>query len=132
MDDAGRLFLGYVLVWFLIDLSQGERRLLTSVTALWLFALPLIDTVLIMVRRMLYGRSPFLANQRYLHHLLLTVGFSPKRTLVLMLIVALAAVCVGLAGYFLGVLEHWMFLGFACLFVLYFRATMRACKTLNL
>lgn len=126
MGDAGSLFLGFALVWFLIDLSQGEQRLMAPVTALWLFALPLLDTVSIIGRRILLGRSPFLADREHFHHILLAAGFGPKRTLLLMVLIALAVAGVGLAGHFFGVSEHWMFFGFLCLFALHFRITMRA------
>ncbi len=124
MGDAGSLFLGFVLVWFLVALSQGEERRLAPVTALWLCALPLIDTISMMVRRMLLRRSPFLVDQEHFHHILLAAGFSPKQTLVMMLSVALDAACTGLAGHFLGVPEHWMFFGFLGLLALHFRTIM--------
>jgi len=125
MGDAGSLFLGFVLVWFLVALSQGEQRLLAPVTALWLFALPLIDTILMLVRQMVLGRSPFLADQEHFHHILLAASFGPKQTLVRMLLLALAAACIGLAGHFLGVPEHWMFFGFLGLLALHFQMIMR-------
>lgn len=125
MGDAGSLFLGFVLTWFLVALSQGEQRLLAPVTALWLFALPLVDTLSMLARRMLRGRSPFLADQEHFHHILLAAGFGPGQTLVLMLLLALAAACIGLAGHFLGVSEHWMFFGFLGLLALHFRMIMR-------
>jgi UDP-GlcNAc:undecaprenyl-phosphate GlcNAc-1-phosphate transferase len=114
MGDAGSLFLGFVLAWSLIEVSQGEHRLLPPVTALWLFALPLVDTISMMLRRILLGRSPFLADREHFHHVLLAAGLSPKQTLILMSLLALAGVGVGLAGYFLG------------LFVLHFWTIMRA------
>lgn len=120
MGDAGSMFLGFVLAWFLIRFSQGEGRLLAPVTALWIFALPLIDTVAVMVRRILLGRSPFLADREHFHHLLLAVGFTPKQTLTLILLLAFAAAVVGLAGEYLGIAEHQMFLGFLALFALHF------------
>lgn len=126
MGDAGSLSLGFILVWFFVDLSQGEQRLLAPVTVLWLFALPLIDTVSIMMRRILRGRSPFRADQEHFHHILLAAGFRPKQVLILMLLGALVAAGIGLAGHFLEIPEHWMFLGFLCLFVLHFRTIMRA------
>jgi UDP-GlcNAc:undecaprenyl-phosphate/decaprenyl-phosphate GlcNAc-1-phosphate transferase len=126
MGDAGSLFLGFVLAWFLIEVSQGEHRLLPPVTALWLFALPLVDTISMMLRRILMGRSPFLADREHFHHVLLAAGFSPKQTLVLMVLLALAGVGVGLTGYFLGIEQRLMFLGFLSLFALHFWTIMRA------
>ncbi|MCG6862624.1 MAG: undecaprenyl/decaprenyl-phosphate alpha-N-acetylglucosaminyl 1-phosphate transferase, partial [Chromatiaceae bacterium] len=126
MGDAGSLFLGFVLAWFLVRLSQGEQRLLAPVTALWLLALPLIDTVSLMVRRMLLGRSPFTADREHFHHILLAAGFSPKQTLALMVLLGFTAAGVGLAGHFLGIPERWMLLGFLGLFTLHFWMIMRA------
>ncbi len=126
MGDAGSMFLGFVLAWFLIQLSQGENRLLAPVTALWILALPLIDTVSMMVRRIRLGRSPFLADREHLHHILMAAGFTPKQTLVLMVLVALTATGIGLVGHLVGAPEHWMFLGFIALFTLHHWAVMRA------
>ena len=132
MGDAGSMFLGFVLAWLLVKYSQGEHRLLAPVTALWLFALPLIDTVSMMLRRAMLGRSPFLADREHFHHILMAAGFSPKQTLGLMVLLAATTAGVGLAGHFLGVAEHWMFLGFVALFALHFRLVMSAWRVKRL
>jgi UDP-GlcNAc:undecaprenyl-phosphate GlcNAc-1-phosphate transferase len=126
MGDAGSMFLGFVLAWFLIELSQGEDRLLAPVTALWILALPLIDTVSMMVRRIRLGRSPFLADREHLHHILTAAGFTSKQTVLLMFLVALTTAGIGVVAHLLGVAEHWMFLGFIALFSLHHWAVMRA------
>lgn len=126
MGDAGSMFLGFVLAWLLIQFSQGGDRLLAPVTALWIFALPLMDTVSMMLRRMLLGRSPFAADRQHYHHILIAAAFTPKQTLMLMILLAVVAASVGLAGHFLGIAEHWMFLGFVALFLLHFWMVMRA------
>jgi len=122
-----------ILAFLGFNLRLGGRALvlrsMAPVTALWLFAVPLIDTVSIMGCRVLLGRSPFLANQEHFHPILLAAGFSPKRALVLILLIGLAAACVGLVGHFLGVSKHWMFLGFLFLFALHFWILMRAWRT---
>lgn len=125
MGDAGSMFLGFVLAWFLIRFSQGEEALLAPVTALWFLAIPLIDTVSMMLRRVLLGRSPFLADREHFHHMLLAAGFTARQTLALMFLIALFAAGVGLLGEHLGVAEHWMFLGFVGLFALHFWAISR-------
>ena len=126
MGDAGSMFLGFVLAWLLVQFSQGEGRLLAPVTALWIFALPLLDTVSMMLRRVLLGRSPFVADRRHYHHILIAAGFTQKQALLWMIVVAVVAAGVGLAGHFLGIAEHWMFLGFVVLFLLHFWMVMRA------
>jgi UDP-GlcNAc:undecaprenyl-phosphate GlcNAc-1-phosphate transferase len=132
MGDAGSMFLGFALAWFLIQFSQGEHRLMAPVTALWIFALPLIDTVAMMARRVMLGRSPFLADREHFHHLLLAAGLSEKQTLALMVLLALAAAGVGLTGEVLAVPEPWMFVGFAALFGLHFWVVMRAWRSKRL
>jgi UDP-GlcNAc:undecaprenyl-phosphate GlcNAc-1-phosphate transferase len=126
MGDAGSMFLGLVLAWLLIGFSQGEGRLMSPATALWIFAVPLIDTVSLMLRRMICGRSPFEADREHFHHILRAAGFSRKQTLALVLTLALTAAAVGLGGFFLGVSEHWMFFGFLSVFGLHFWLVMRA------
>ena len=131
MGDTGSMFLGFVLTWFLIQLSQGEERALAPVTALWIVALPLIDTVASMVRRMLLGRSPFTGDREHFHHMLLAAGFTPKQTLALMVLLALGAAAVGLSGQFAGIPEHWMFLGFLALFALHFGLILRSWRAMR-
>jgi UDP-GlcNAc:undecaprenyl-phosphate GlcNAc-1-phosphate transferase len=125
MGDAGSMFLGLALAWFLIGFSQGEGRLMSPATALWIFALPLIDTVSLMLRRMICGRSPFEADREHFHHILRAAGFSRKQTLAVALTLALTAAAVGLGGFFLGVSEQWMFFGFLSVFGLHFWMVMR-------
>ncbi len=126
MGDAGSMFLGFILAWLLVALSQGSDRLIAPVTAVWIFAVPLIDTVSMMLRRALLGRSPFLADREHFHHILIAAGFTPKQSLGVMVLFASTAAAAGLAGHFMGVAEHWMFLGFIALFTLHFHLIMSA------
>ena len=128
MGDAGSMFLGFALAWFLIDFSQGDDRLLPPAVALWIFAVPLIDTVAMMLRRTLRGRSPFAADREHFHHVLLLAGFSPKITLVIILTVSAACAAAGMAAWYLGVPEAVLFYAFLILFALYFWLIMRAWK----
>lgn len=126
MGDAGSMFLGFVLAWFIIDFSQGEERLMTPATALWIFAVSLIDTVSQMLRRILKGRSPFSADRGHFHHILLLAGFTPKKVLGIIVGITVITSLIGLAGLYGGISEAVMFYGFLGLFALYFLAIMRA------
>ncbi|MFQ5545739.1 MAG: MraY family glycosyltransferase [Acidiferrobacterales bacterium] len=109
MGDAGSMFLGFALAWFVISLSQGENRAMTPVTALWILALPLIDTVSILLRRVLSGRSPFSGDRDHLHHILLMAGCSVNKTNGVLLS---ATLILGLAAVFAlyhRIAEHIMF-----------------------
>ncbi len=131
MGDSGSMFLGLLLAWFFIKLSQGEPRAFTPVTALYLFALPLLDTVTLMIRRILKGRSPFTADRQHLHHLLLRAGCSVNQSVLILWSISLALASVGLAGFYLQVAENVLFYAFLGLFVLYFHGTWKAVRSIN-
>jgi UDP-GlcNAc:undecaprenyl-phosphate GlcNAc-1-phosphate transferase len=120
MGDAGSMFLGVVVVWFLISFSQGEQRAMTAATALWIFALPLLDTGSMTIRRLLNGHSPFKPDRGHLHHLLLDAGFSGIQTLFIILSLAVSLAVVGIVGLYFEVAEVIMFWGFISLFFVYF------------
>lgn len=126
MGDAGSMLLGFLLAWYFISMSQGQDRLITPVTALWLFSMPLFDTVGIIIRRILKGRAPFKADREHLHHVFLHAGFSKCKTVNLMLLASTILGSIGLLGHNLGVPESLMFVIFIMLFIAYFYAMMRA------
>ena len=124
LGDAGSTTLGFVLTWFAISLSQGEDRAITPAVALWFIMLPIFDTVAMMLRRLIKGRSPFSADREHIHHVFLLAGFSVNETVTIMAAAALIGVGIGLlsmdiaatdfyvAGFFLiaGILYFWMVL----------------------
>ncbi len=122
MGDGGSMFLGLLLAWLLIRLSQGNNAVMTPVTALWLVAMPLFDTVSVMLRRLLKGHSPFVADRQHLHHLLQAAGYSVFQATSIILGLAAGFALVGVVGYRLGIPEGIMFIGFMLLFSTYFLA----------
>ncbi len=125
MGDAGSTMLGFVLAWFLVHLSQGPAAVMVPMTAVWILAVPLLDTVAVMIRRIRAGHSPFAADRQHLHHLLLGLGLSDGQTTALLLAVALTTGAAGVAAYGLGAPEHLQFYAFLVLFGLYYRVTTR-------
>lgn len=129
MGDAGSMFIGFTLAWYLVMLSQGEGAVLEPVTALWILGLPLIDTVGIMLRRMLRGRSPFAADREHMHHLLLALGVRTQRALMILLTLNVLLATAGIAAQYLGVsgpVRFWAFLG---LFAAYFLLSLRVWRS---
>jgi UDP-GlcNAc:undecaprenyl-phosphate GlcNAc-1-phosphate transferase len=125
MGDAGSTMLGFVLGWFLVHLSQGREAVMAPVTAIWIVALPLMDTVAVMARRIHAGRSPFAADRQHLHHLLLGLGLTDGRVCAILLAVATLAATGGVLAWWLKVPEHWQFYTFLAMFALYYRLTTR-------
>ncbi len=131
MGDAGSMFLGLIIAWFTIDLSQGEERILAPVTALWIFALPLMDTVTVMIRRIFRGRSPFAADHTHCHHLIARFGLAPKQTLLLMFSVAVLLAAIGVAADLADLPESMMFWILVGLYACYFTAIVKAERALG-
>ncbi len=131
MGDAGSMFLGFAIAWFSIGLSQGDAPAMTPVTALWIFALPLFDTVSIMLRRVLKGRSPFAADREHFHHILQAAGYSVNESVLIMTSLALGLAAVGVAGFHMRIPESVMFLGLMMLFAAYFWSVLHAWKVMK-
>ena len=64
LGDAGSLGLGYVLAWFMVAGAEHPDPLFAPVTAVWLLAVPLMDTLACAGRRLLNGTSPFKADRK--------------------------------------------------------------------
>ncbi len=89
MGDVGSQFLGLSIA--IIALSTTKDGSFTLETSLFLF-IPILDTVLCVIRRILHGKSPFSADKGHLHHLLLSLGKShPTAVTILVSISALVA-----------------------------------------
>lgn len=120
LGDAGSLLLGFLLAWLLIAMTQGETRALAPVTALWIFALPLFDTVAALLRRPLQGRSPFHADRTHYHHYLRELGLGTNQALAASLVSAAVLASIGLYCEANGVAEHVMFYSFIGMFAVFF------------
>lgn len=131
MGDAGSMALGFTLCWFLVGLSQDSSRAFAPMTAVWIMGLPLLDTVAIMVRRAVNGRSPTAADRQHLHHLLLALGLSHERTVMTLWLAAFALSGTGVIAERLGVPEYVMFYTFWTLFFIYYITTARLWRRLE-
>ncbi len=91
MGDSGAMLLGLLLASSAITLtgqidlnaiSQSSSRstFLPLLLPFTILAIPLIDLGMAIVRRLRAGRSPFAADREHLHHRLLSMGNSHRRT----------------------------------------------------
>ncbi|MDQ6951064.1 MAG: MraY family glycosyltransferase [Mariprofundales bacterium] len=77
MGDTGSLLLGFslsALAILLVQDGHGEARVPPISVAL-ILALPILDTLMVMARRVYYGFSPFLPDKTHIHHRLLNLRF---------------------------------------------------------
>ena len=119
MGDAGSTLLGFLFAFLFISMSQGEQRAMSPVTALWIFAIPLMDTISVMLRRIWQKKSPFSPDRRHLHHLLLDSGFLIQHAVLLIASIQLMLGLVGLTLYFLNIPDSVSFIAFLTLFFCY-------------
>ena len=132
MGDAGNTFLGFGIAWFAVRMSQDPTKAMDPVTALWIMAIPLIDTVTVMVRRIRAGESPFAADRQHLHHILLGLGLSDGKAVAMLLMVAVILGGFGVFAQWLGIAEWLRFFKFIGLFVGYYLVTTRIQKRRNM
>ncbi len=128
LGDNGSMQLGFIFAWLLTDFSQvGDvtPRAITPITTLWLFAVPLIDTLCVMLRRIWMGRSPFHADRNHLHHLFLRAGFRVQDTVLVLAFVQLCFGAIGLGGMYAGADELTMLIAFIGAFALCFYILLR-------
>ncbi len=131
MGDSGSMFLGLTAAWLLILLSQKPHNTIAPVIALWLFAIPLFDTVNLLLRRVALGLSPFASSRDHLHHLFLLIGYSSRQTLGIIISFACWFISIGLFGKYLYFPQTLLFYGFMGLFVAYCYTTYYIWRKLN-
>lgn len=132
MGDSGSLMLGFLLAWAVIRVTQGREDALSPAAALWFFAIPLWDTVSLMLRRMLKGKSPFHPGRDHLHHILLRAGYSDSQVVHFIHLVAVACGLIGFFGWRWDVPDAVMFYSFLAIFGLYFYGVTHAWKLMRL
>jgi len=119
MGDAGSMLIGLSVIWLLIIGSQSDSASFRPVTALWVIAIPLMDMVAIMIRRIRKGQSPLIADREHLHHIFLRLGLNSRQALVVITSLAAMLATIGVVGEYLMVPDLIMLLLFLLIFALY-------------
>jgi len=126
LGDAGSTFIGFVIVWFAIDLSQvtvshfNAHFHFTPVTVLWILAYPLFDLLAVIAHRFRIGKSPFTGGRDHLHHMLLDLGL---RSMTVTIVLFIFSLSLGLMGFFLAsqqLSEPWQCMIFSVVLLVYF------------
>lgn len=96
MGDAGSMLLGFfVAVMMALFAKEGTIRWLIAACAI--YALPILDTALAVVRRLLAGVSIFAGDRSHLYDQLVDRGMTVKQVVVLFYALATVAAVVGVA-----------------------------------
>jgi len=121
LGDAGSIVVGYILAWTLIHLSQsGNNTELSTIDVLWCVALPVLDTLQVLVRRIREGKSPFKPDRGHIHHMMLRAGLGPRTTLVALVMLAILLALTGMLTHSLAPGSN--LLAFGALTVIYVTA----------
>jgi UDP-GlcNAc:undecaprenyl-phosphate GlcNAc-1-phosphate transferase len=78
MGDSGSMLLGFVLGAAAISVTQAGRHGIPPWVPLLILALPLADTLRVIVMRLLAGHPVFRPDRRHVHHRLLRRGISQQ------------------------------------------------------
>lgn len=93
MGDSGSLVLGFVIGLLVIKSANYVQ----PVSVLFIIAVPLLDTIIVMFRRMRQGKSMFTADKTHIHHVLLNFSnYDTKRTVIFLAILQLTYSVTGL------------------------------------
>ena len=82
MGDSGSLFLGYIIA--IISMLGYKNVTFTSlVVPIFLLAIPIMDTIFAIIRRILKHESIAMPDKCHLHHQLLRLNFSIRRAVLI-------------------------------------------------
>ncbi|MEM9419399.1 MAG: MraY family glycosyltransferase [Planctomycetota bacterium] len=117
MGDAGSLLLGFLAVTAILLFGDAGGWSLKLVTAsLIVFAVPMTDTSLAIIRRKMRGQPIFSPDNQHLHHLLRRSGLSVKKSVFVMYAAAIVFAVIGVA--MIGLDLQWRYT-LAIFFVIY-------------
>ena len=93
MGDSGSLMIG-----FLISLLSIKAIIyIHPISILYLSALPILDTIIVFIRRIINGQSPFKADRSHIHHIILDLYKGRvKATVITLFILQMIFTLVGL------------------------------------
>jgi len=78
LGDSGSYFLGFILACASVIGVFKTTLVVALVVPLLILGVPIFDTVFAVFRRLKEKRSPFLADDKHIHHLLLRAGMTQR------------------------------------------------------
>ncbi len=102
LGDGGSLVLGLMLVMFVVRFVNSAGAAMQGYVVSFsvaMLAIPVFDTLRVMLRRIGRGVSPFTADKSHLHHKFIELRCSHLTTSVAILFLQLFVVCVWMACY---------------------------------
>jgi len=96
MGDSGSYFLGFNLAALALKASRLENGHTNLIVPAIILLLPIVDSVLAVLRRIVHNRPIFHPDRDHIHHCLLRKGLCQNEALVVLTVVIAITGCVGL------------------------------------
>lgn len=100
MGNGGSLFLGTIIACLSLRVMQlppityqNLNIIAPHTIAFSIIAIPLVDMVCVFVLRIAHGLSPFKADNRHIHHRILSVGINHSQVTLILLAVNIVIIC---------------------------------------
>jgi UDP-GlcNAc:undecaprenyl-phosphate GlcNAc-1-phosphate transferase len=84
LGDSGSLLLGFMISLLAIQSSQKSTTAFAVAVPLVSVGLPVLDTIVVIIRRFLIRKPLFEGDRRHIHHVLVDRGLSPKAVVILL------------------------------------------------
>jgi UDP-GlcNAc:undecaprenyl-phosphate GlcNAc-1-phosphate transferase len=84
LGDSGSLFIGFLLSALALEGAQKAPTIVAVAIPVVSFGLPILETSLSVVRRLISGRPVFTADREHIHHKLLQHGMSHRQVVILL------------------------------------------------
>ena len=82
LGDCGSLFIGFMLSALALEGAQKAPTIIAVAIPVVSFGLPILETTLSVLRRLINGHSLFTADREHIHHKLLQHGMSPRQVVI--------------------------------------------------
>ena len=100
LGDCGSLTLGYLAGCLSLLASFRNEGVIDGIFPVLAFALPILDCVFAIIRRMMRGRSPFSPDMEHFHHRLMSKGLSHGKAVLAMWAASFSCCLVAVAAAF--------------------------------
>ena len=84
LGDSGSLFIGFLLSALALEGAQKAPTIVAVAIPVVSFGLPILETALSIVRRLISGRPVFTADREHIHHKLLQHGLTHRQVVILL------------------------------------------------
>lgn len=109
MGDTGSLLLGFIMFVFVIRFNElnvmnafPQKIVAAPAFSFTILILPLFDTLRVFTIRILRGQSPFKADRRHLHHILIDLGNSHLKSTIILVTINVILIAIAYFLNFLG------------------------------